>query len=503
MRKFLFLSLSLLLFFSFPTHQHAETVTYPNQVNVSIYSSTSFSINLAGTYQLVNLQTGEKSILSTGSKTVTKSGSNVTLTDGATVYQSSTGFKMNEIQGGVKQVSFLADTPIYKGATTSYAIATVAPKGSIAAYNDTFTNGSGEIWYNVTLNGTTGWVQSVSSQLIDSPVVPLATVNNLKYRGSFELKPSGEKVQVINQLDMEDYLKGVVPSEMPSSWHIEALKAQAIAARSYAQNSMNLSNTTSSQVYRGFSGETARTNQAIEETKGLLVKYNGKPIQTFFYSTSGGRTSNVGDVWNSNQSSFPYLVSVEDKYEVSPYSSWSYTFSALSVLKQFGFNDSTILYDVLSVPSGANGEVRAVTVKTSNGDKTISGNESVIRKLFPTGESKYYNQILSNWFTIKVNKEQKDLSVQTAAGTEDLSAVKGQMVQTAAGVQTISEENVTVQTANGRISTVGGVDSIVLNGKGWGHRIGMSQYGAKGYAENGWTAEQILTHYFQGTTVSK
>ena len=84
-----------------------------------------------------------------------------------------------------------------------------------------------------------------------------------------------------------------------------------------------LSSSVSSQVYKGFSSEDSRTNAAVNETAGVYVKYKGKPIQTFFFSTSGGKTANVGDVWNSNQSSFPYLVSVEDPYETSKFSTWS------------------------------------------------------------------------------------------------------------------------------------------------------------------------------------
>ncbi|MGN7399515.1 SpoIID/LytB domain-containing protein [Cytobacillus praedii] len=339
-----------------------------------------------------------------------------------------------------------------------------------------------------------------------SSSLSLARVSNgVTYRGSFFLKPNGTKVEVINILDMEDYLKGVVPSEMPASWHKEALKAQAISARSYAANMIMLTTTAASQVYRGYTGEDARTNAAIKETEGLLVKYNGKPIQTFFFSTSGGRTANVGDVWNSRQSDFPYLVSVEDPYENSPYSSWSETFTAAQVLKSFGFAETAQILDITLAKTGANGEVRGVTLKTSAGEKTVTGNESVIRKLFPLPDSNLYNQLYTNWFDIQVNGTPSELSVQTANGTETIKDMKGQKVLTANGEVTLSDSKVSIQTAGGVVSNEGGtgITSVTLNGKGWGHRIGMSQYGARGYAEKGWTAVQILTHYFQGTTVSK
>lgn len=503
MYKLLFSLVTVIVLFALPGTSNAQTIVYPNPINVLIFeNSTGYSAVLNGNYQLTNKQTGETTILQNNTLGISKSDTNVVITNGQTVHSSAKGFLIYEIIG--KVATFTQDTVVRKGATTSYEQLTVATTGSTATYNDMFVNGAGEIWYNVTLpNNMAGWVPSTTTSLIEANSLSLITINGVQYRGSFDIRLKNDKIQAINVLDMENYLKGVVPSEMPASWHMEALKAQAIAARSYAQNSMILSNTATSQVYRGYTGEHPRTNEAIAATTGLLVKYNGKPIQTFFHSTSGGRTANVGDVWNSNQAYFPYLVSVEDKFETSPRSVWSYTFSALTILKSFGFSESTILYDLITKETGANGEVGAVTVKTSAGEKTISGNESVIRKVFPLSDTRVYNQLLSNWFTIELSKEVRNMLVQTTTSLLDITSFKGQTVRTATGVETISTDEIAVQTANGVVSTVGGVESVTVNGKGWGHRIGMSQYGAKGYAENGWTAEQILTHYFKGTTISK
>ncbi|QOR66272.1 SpoIID/LytB domain-containing protein [Cytobacillus suaedae] len=504
MKKLFFSLFALALLFVLPTNSKAQTAIYPNPVNVLIFeNSTGYSVLLNGYYQLVNNQTGEKTLLNSKSLNASKSINTVTISDGQKVHISASGFRIQELSAG-QTASFLTDTIVRKGATSSYEQLAIATTGTTATYNDTFVNGAGETWYSVTLpNNITGWVQNTTTALIDNTSLSLITINGKQYRGSVDIVIKDDKIQAINNLDMEDYLKGVVPSEMPASWHMEALKAQAIAARSYAQNSMILSNTTASQVYRGYTGEHPRTNEAIAATTGLLVKYNGKPIKTFFHSTSGGRTANVGDVWNSNQTHFPYLTSVEDQFESSPRSIWTYTFSALTILKSFGFSETSILYDVIAEPKGANGEIGAVTVKTSEGEKTIEGNESVIRKLFPLADTRVYNQLLSNWFTIELSKEVRNMLIQTTTSLLDVTSLKGQSVQTANGIETLSTDEVSVQTANGVVSTVGGVDSITVNGKGWGHRIGMSQYGAKGYAENGWTAEQILTHYFKGTTISK
>ncbi|TYS63771.1 SpoIID/LytB domain-containing protein [Bacillus infantis] len=433
------LAFSLSGFSQVPAAKAAEAVKYSNEVKVSVQLAASPSITTNGDYQLKNKDTGV--ITSIPAHT---------------------------------SVSFKKDT---KGITASFG---------------TFTQSSGSGFNLEEIAGSGTSVGKLS--------------NGISYRGSFSLAPNGSSIQIVNYLDMEDYLKGVVPNEMPASWHKEALKAQAIAARSYAANMMMLTTTATSQVYRGYSGEDGRSNIAIQETDGLLVKYNGKPIQTFFFSTSGGKTANVGDVWNSDQKNFPYLVSVDDPYETSVYKSWSETFTPSQILASFGFTGSSVvLYDIQLTKTGANGEVSAVTVKTSAGDKTVKGNESVIRKLFPLSNSSVYNMLYSNWFDIQLSGGQQALSVQTSTGTETVTDLKGQSVQTASGQIALDGSPVSIQTSGGIVSNEGssGVTSITVTGKGWGHRIGMSQYGAKGYAERGWTAEQILTHYFKGTTISK
>ncbi|MBB5324246.1 stage II sporulation protein D [Anoxybacillus tepidamans] len=434
--------LASLFFFYLPLSPKAmEVVTYSNPVNVLLYQGNSVSILINGNYQLFNKQKGTITPLNNNAAlTVQYTPTGITVSDG-TIFDSSTlGFTIQEIKG------------------------------------------------------------------VYSP--SLLKVNNTLYRGSADIMVKNNSLQVINILDMEDYLKGVVPNEMPPSWPKEALKAQAIAARSYAEKTKStLTTNASSQVYKGYSSEDPRTNAAIKETEGLYVKYNGQVVQAFFHSTSGGKTANVGDVWNSNQSLFPYLSSVSDPYESSPYSNWSFTFTPSTILQSFGFTDpSTVLYDMTITKKGANGEVGAVTVITSAGEKTISGNESTIRGLFPINDSRYYNKLLSNWFTITVNKD-GGLYVQTTAGKTSLYKMSGQRVQTTDGIQTIADnENAKVQTASGVTTlspTIGTVTSVTVNGKGWGHRIGMSQYGAKSLAERGWTAVQILQHYFKGATVSK
>lgn len=135
------------------------------------------------------------------------------------------------------------------------------------------------------------------------------------YRGCFIIYNRGGALTVINKVDIEDYIKGVVPSEMPSSWNYEAHKAQAIAARSYAlanlgkraSHGYDLKDTPEDQAYGGATAERSRTNQAVAETSGVVLIYNLKIIPAYYSASAGGQTSSSSDVWTKN---LPYLQSV-------------------------------------------------------------------------------------------------------------------------------------------------------------------------------------------------
>ena len=159
------------------------------------------------------------------------------------------------------------------------------------------------------------------------------------YRGSLEVRPSSVpgKLNAVDAVGIEDYVKGVVPKESPASWPPEALKAQAVAARSYALatpvhgNGFDQYDDTRSQVYGGASAETTKTNAAVDATAGQVVMYAGKVAQTYFFSTSGGHTEN--NEFSSlafGSTPIPYLRGVDDPYEAdagSPYEHWKRKFS--------------------------------------------------------------------------------------------------------------------------------------------------------------------------------
>lgn len=135
------------------------------------------------------------------------------------------------------------------------------------------------------------------------------------YRGEFFIQNRGGALTIINHVDIEDYIRGVVPSEMPSRWCFEAHKAQAIAARSYALANLgkrascgyDLKDTPEDQAYGGASAESANTNKAVKDTEGIVLIYNLKIIPAYYSASAGGQTSSSGDVWTRN---LPYLKSV-------------------------------------------------------------------------------------------------------------------------------------------------------------------------------------------------
>lgn len=154
-----------------------------------------------------------------------------------------------------------------------------------------------------------------TNYIVIKPVSGFISVKGKWYRGSFIVYNQDGALTIINHVDVEDYIRGVVPSEMPSSWAFEAHKAQAIAARSYAlanigkraSHGYDLKDTPEDQAYGGASAEAARTNKAVEDTKGIVLIYNLKIIPAYYSASAGGQTSSSADVWMRN---LPYLKSV-------------------------------------------------------------------------------------------------------------------------------------------------------------------------------------------------
>ena len=197
------------------------------------------------------------------------------------------------------------------------------------------------------------------------------------YRGQLEVAVVAGKLRVVNVVGLEAYVAGVVPDEVPSAWPAEALKAQAVVARSYALASrrtgpFDLYADVRSQVYGGVRAEEPATTTAVGETSGQVLLYGGKVAQTFFFSTSGGRTASAADTWSGEP--VPYLVSVADPYDsASPHHSWGpVAFTAPALAKKLGVK-GTIL-DVRTTVN-ASQRVDLVTVVTEAGETEVRGDD--------------------------------------------------------------------------------------------------------------------------------
>lgn len=151
--------------------------------------------------------------------------------------------------------------------------------------------------------------------VLKAPAGAFVSAKNKWYRGFIFIQNKNKKLTVINDVELEDYLKGVVPSEMPSGWELEALKAQAIAARSYALANLgkraslgyDLKDTPEDQAYGGASAETVKTNEAVDSTCGLVLTYNTKVVPAYYSASAGGKTINASAVWGND---LPFIRSV-------------------------------------------------------------------------------------------------------------------------------------------------------------------------------------------------
>lgn len=201
---------------------------------------------------------------------------------------------------------------------------------------------------------------------------PLA-FDGVQYRGSFELAVRGNFIRVVNVVPLDSYLSGVVANEMPYTWPGEALKAQAVAARSYALANVvkgkpfDLYSDVRSQVYRGVAGEKPQTTEAVRATAGQVVLYAGKLATTFYFSTSGGKTASAADVFGT---AVPYLLSRPDPWDkASPHHTWGpYLFGARTFQAKLGVDDRVL--DAVGVPTPS-GRLRSLTLQTDTGPTSV------------------------------------------------------------------------------------------------------------------------------------
>lgn len=337
-----------------------------------------------------------------------------------------------------------------------------------------------------------------------------------RYTGGFEYpRVTGGSLYVINVLGVEDYVKGVVPYEMSPDWPAAALETQAICARTYAYMTtkhlnaygFDLCNTTDCQVYYGLGSYTTcatdASNAAVDATAGLRVYYNGSLAETVYHSSDGGATESAENVWGG---SVGYLIGKEDPYEamitIPDYTySLTYTCAQLtSVLQSKGYSIGTIrnVYVSQTTPTG---NVCKVTFVDTSGNTLTVKNETC-RSIFYS--STYGKSVRSMRFSISGGAD----SSYYINGTGDtLPTLAGAYTISGSGtISTYSGSSPYVITSSGTAAlsdstSSASSDSFTITGTGNGHNVGMSQYGAKAMAEQGYSFLDILNFYYTNVTV--
>lgn len=342
--------------------------------------------------------------------------------------------------------------------------------------------------------------------------LPLS-INKKTYRGAIiaSLDEKGQRLNVINVLPVETYLYGVVAKEVIPLWPDEAVKAQAVAARSFALHAINenkgepfdVRSNDMGQVYGGLAAEHANTNKMVDATKGVAVTYSGNPIQAFFHSCSGGYTESAVNVWGNP---VPYLQAVVDYDKDSPNYNWEKSFTKEELqkaLEQSGYKigdpEGIRLSPRRKAPApwssdrGTSGRVKKITIKGKTGSVTLDGTK--FRSIM---------NLPSTLFDITVGLNRPDYidvpilnSYGAQVGEKKINIKQDKRNKNA---NTLGEYHY--------LSNVKG-EKIYLMGNGWGHGLGMSQWGARGMSLMPQAKKKkdyyktILQHYYTGTKIER
>jgi len=346
-------------------------------------------------------------------------------------------------------------------------------------------------------------------------------ISGYTYRGALEFIASGNTFLVVNVVNLEDYLLGVVPVEMSPSFHPEALKAQAIASRTFAMYNVNggrhnaqnfdLCNHYHCQVYLGTAREHENTNRAVRDTAGVMIRHGGQPILASFFASCGGITDNSENVWVAT---LPYLRATR---EVAPEHEpviWTRTFTwaqLTQAARSAGANIGNVTGLTISQSNG--GRVQELTFVGTNGQWTRTGEG--IRTMFGSvgGQLRSRNFHMGAGVPAAAGGGSASVSITDGTATNH-GALSGFQVLTPQGtIITLNEAYVFDGLSTQRIAGTGGAvaaspvetrtggTGVTFYGRGWGHGVGMSQRGAEGMARQGFTHLQILHHYYTGVEI--
>lgn len=325
----------------------------------------------------------------------------------------------------------------------------------------------------ISASGSTSWQRALRARASSG----LVTVNAKRYRGTLAVVPVDTGIVVVNHLGMEDYLRGVIPIELGTRNEAElaALETQTVAARTYAYNRMasavaqpfDVKGSIADQAYGGYDVEYALANSAIDRTRDLVLLYDGRPANAVYSSTCGGTTARASEVWRATPDQ-PYLVPVSDAIagtdrhycDIAPRFRWTRALEAAEL------NAALAQYLVAYAsggPNGIPGRARMIVVRTRTATDRVDA-----------------------------------VDIETDAGTYVVRKNDTRYVLRGPGGETLNSTYFSVEP---EIAADGALRRITLRGQGYGHGVGMCQWGAIGRARAGQSFRTILGTYYPGTTV--
>ena len=340
-------------------------------------------------------------------------------------------------------------------------------------------------------------------------------VGQKRYEGKLNIFIRDNEILVVNVLGIEKYLGSVVGSEMPAKWPLEALKAQAIASRTYAlkqkgNNLYDIDSTNKNQVYIGLEAKTHKTKRAVNITRSLVLTYKNKLINSLFHSSSAGMTENSQDVWKNK---YPYLSSVKDFDKNNPKLRWNKKFSNSQLQKIFPRIGGIKQIEILNVTN--TGRVKNVRIHGDYGIDQISGvdmrkrmslkstlvrfkfienSETKSNKSFKLLTNSLENEPLTHIVrvgdTLIVIAKQYDVSVEDIVA---LNNIKNSSLINIGQRLLVPRNSLNSSSSSEKI--------LVVSGYGSGHGVGMSQWGAKYMANKGEKAKAILKHFYKGVEI--
>ncbi len=338
--------------------------------------------------------------------------------------------------------------------------------------------------------------------------------NGSAYRGGLKVMSYKGYCYAVNVIDVELYLYGVVGREMGYNYHLEALKAQAIAARSHALASISPDNvyydvtaTIASQTYGGYGAESDLIRKAVDKTRGQVILYRDEPAPAFFSSNAGGYTEDIENIWNSN--ALP-LKGVESPYDAKAASYGSYGASCYSWVVEYTPEQVVALanaygktdigsFQSIAVSTSYAGQTsrsgRAMSLTVRGSRDSVTAYKDDIRSLL---------ELKSTLITVSDNTASPASAYVLGGGgvkkawtdLKELFVISGSLAKMRANGENNSFYAVTADGVSQINKKQAVYDKIVISGKGYGHGVGMSQWGAIAMADNGYDAEEIIEHYY-------